>query len=493
MCKAVAVSEENLVMRVLNLLFLVACLFGIDTYAQLDTSFGSGGRLQPGGPLVRSSKIAIQPDNSALITAGCSGDIFFTPPRICLWKISEDGSVAFYRSTAVPGLTQSGRPWSNGIAYQSDGKIVVVGALTDGSRNESLLIRYNADGTLDTSFGTDGFVINQPTGARAFNGIVVQDDGKLVVSGTTSTTEIVTRFDQNGLVDPTFGQGGIVSGAGNEIVMMPDARLLAVGSGQMLSRLNSDGSFDTTFGDGDGQVSIGITGKLVDFQADGRVLVLSGSRSVHRYNRDGSPDLTFNGTGSVTFYDADHTVTGMSVMPSGKITVAAFRSLLQSGPSLDFRIARLLANGAPDPTFNSTGFMSVDFSGWDDGTDSVKYDRLGRTLIGGFTGQPTGFPYQFATMAAARLVGPAIQPVRFSGRVVRANGMAVSGATITLSNGKNPIGTARSNHSGFFTFLNIPTGDTYTVSARSKVAKFRQYNILVDDTINNFIFAAQSQ
>ncbi|MEZ5424306.1 MAG: carboxypeptidase regulatory-like domain-containing protein [Pyrinomonadaceae bacterium] len=451
----------------------------------LDTSFGSNGKVvNPTGLLAGSPETIILPGNKVLLTDVCHGDIFFTPPRLCFTRLNEDGSYDTHRTTPVPGVSTAGSPWSNAGAYQTDGKIVIAGGLVDGDRRESVLMRYNADGGIDTSFGVNGFVINQPVGTSEFHNLIVQDDGKLVLSAvTTSMAEIIVRFDQNGLLDPSFGQGGIVSGAGRSIVMLPDGRLLAVGSGQTLSRLHPNGAFDTSFGGGDGQVDIGVAGKQVAYRADGRIFVLSNFRSVHRFTVDGLPDLTFNGTGSVVFFpDFTYVVSGISVTPSGKVTAVGYRDNVLSG--LFYYVARCLPDGTPDTTIGPDGLFWVQVQE-SSAAMSATYDSIGRTVIGGIA---SIFPnsYQNPLLSAVRLVGPAQQNVRLSGRVVRLDGRAVPGAAVTLKENGSVIATDRSNSFGFFNFYNIPTARTYTVSASSKVVTFREHSIMLDDTIDNF-------
>src|SRR4051812_33816746 len=97
---------------------------------------------------------------------------------------------------------------ANAIVVQADGKILVSGSSPAGQ----FVARYNADGTLDASLGAGGIVTR--SGASG-NGMVVQSDGKIVVVGTSSNgadTDIaLVRYDRNGTIDASFGSSGSVN------------------------------------------------------------------------------------------------------------------------------------------------------------------------------------------------------------------------------------------------------------------------------------------
>src|SRR5262249_39519840 len=132
------------------------------------------------------------------------------------------------------------------VALQPDGKIVTVGMrYNGGSTNfyDFAVSRFNADGSPDTSFGGTGTVFTDVSGqsdkARA---VVIQPDGKILVAGTGGDGPhfffVLARFNPNGTLDTTFGTGGKLvtdpspSGPYNELwglALQPDGRILAAG------------------------------------------------------------------------------------------------------------------------------------------------------------------------------------------------------------------------------------------------------------------------
>ena len=218
------------------------------------------------------------------------------------------------------------------VAIQADGKIVVGGTSAWNSRNPMFaLVRYNADGTLDTTFGGDGRVTTDftPTEDGVY-GVAIQADGKIVASGdagvrSTDSRFAVARYNADGTLDTSFGGDGKVTTeftprddpvAG--LVIQTDGKILLSGGAGWnsfnpriaLARFNSDGTLDTTFG-GDGRVTTDVTkgdeyANAVAVQADGKIVAGgfapqagSGSFALVRYASDGSPDPTFSGDGIV--------------------------------------------------------------------------------------------------------------------------------------------------------------------------------------------------
>ena len=124
------------------------------------------------------------------------------------------------------------------VAIQADGKIVAAGGLYNpATNNDTVLIRYNQDGTLDTSFGAGGIVINSlGINADSLQAIAIQPDGKIVVAGVAndgfSNNMVVLRYNANGTLDTSFGTAGVATitfSAGDEqaqaIRIQVDARL----------------------------------------------------------------------------------------------------------------------------------------------------------------------------------------------------------------------------------------------------------------------------
>ncbi len=170
-------------------------------------------------------------------------------------------------SVALANLTPA-------VAIQPDGKIVTAGMRYNGGSSnffDFAVSRYNADGSLDTTFGGTGTVYTDVSGQsdKAY-AVVIQSDGKIVVAGTGGDGPHffwdLARYNSDGSLDTTFGNGGKVvtnpnpNGYYNEIwdlALQSDGKILAAGDTDngtdgkfAVARYNTDGSLDSTFGSG---------------------------------------------------------------------------------------------------------------------------------------------------------------------------------------------------------------------------------------------------
>ncbi|MCP4309551.1 MAG: hypothetical protein GY788_32675, partial [bacterium] len=211
------------------------------------------------------------------------------------------------------------------VTVQTDGKILVTGSSDNGADSDFTLIRYNADGTLDTSFGGTGIITTDITGPsdEGAESVAVQSDGKILVAGThdngSDNVFALVRYNNDGTLDSSFGGGdgivtttfGLSSHVAHSIALQPDGKILVAGQGDdgtgpdfTLARYNTDGTLDISFGAGDGFVTtdaLGYEGGYsLDLQSDGRILVAGYTYSGGyyqlmqvRYNTDGALDTTY--------------------------------------------------------------------------------------------------------------------------------------------------------------------------------------------------------
>ena len=210
------------------------------------------------------------------------------------------------------------------VAIQSDGKIVAAGGTFSFPSGDFAVARYNVDGSLDPTFGSGGKVTTDFGGFDAASAVVIQPDGRIVAAGRSGGGDFaLARYNADGSLDPTFGSGGKVTtdfGGGFDaafgVALQTDGKIIAVGQGASsfdfaLARYNADGSLDPTFGSG-GKVTTDFTGGFEDaiavaIQLDGRIVVTGQTFSggfqkfaLARYNADGSLDTSFGSGGIVT-------------------------------------------------------------------------------------------------------------------------------------------------------------------------------------------------
>lgn len=297
------------------------------------------------------------------------------------------------------------RAYPNHIAVQSDGKIVVAGKASINYKDDFAIVRYNANGSLDQTFGAGGVVRTDISGlSDEAGGVVIQPDGKIVVGGTTvlgfnnseaDSAFALVRYNANGSLDPTFGNGGKVVtnylpsyDHGNHLLLQPDGRIVlsgfvtqgSVNTGSTydfaVARYNTDGSLDSTFGAG-GIMTTDFAGSgdrvyWSVLQPDGKIVVAGVAYSqatgadfaLARYNTNGTLDLTFNGTGKVTTnFAGNYEDFGRSIAlaPDGKLVVAGWarNNTIYTGRA-DYALARYNQNGTLDTSFNGTGRWTDD-------------------------------------------------------------------------------------------------------------------------------------
>jgi len=297
-----------------------------------------------------------------------------------------DGSldVDFNTTGKVTTLNSSGTASGSAVAKQSDGKILVVGTWFSGSTNDIAVLRYNSNGTLDAGFDGDGIAITDVGGDDRYPSVAIQNDGKIVVTASSSISDFVTiRYNSNGTLDSTFGGDGIVTtdvaGIDDEsysVVVQSDQKIVVGGvfhNGSnyhaAVVRYNSDGTLDTGFG-GDGKVTASISGSQIDWcyqialQSDGKIVLAlhtyssgsTGDVAVIRLNSDGSADTNFSGDGQVKtpISGADSYATSIVVQPDGKIVVAG-TALVSGNDSL--LVVRYNSDGSLDTGFSSDGIV----------------------------------------------------------------------------------------------------------------------------------------
>ena len=312
---------------------------------------------------------------------------------------------------------------ANAVALQSDGKLVVVGQTytnNDYTGEDFAVARYNTNGSLDTTFGVSGKVTTDFPGLAAVaSSVVIQPDGKILVAGgafpnfTFLGDFKIVRYNSNGSLDTTFGVGGIVTtsfpGQGSyafALALQPDGKIIAAGTDFVnfssddssntdfaLERYNANGTPDTTFG-GDGQVTTDFDGFNDDafavlVQPDGKIVAVGSEKNpatyydfaAVRYLANGTIDTTFGVAGKVRtdFGHADFDQARSAVLqPDGKIVAAGFESF-NNTLSQFFALARYNANGTLDTTFSGDGRQSIDFGSFDQTAYSVFFSPTARS------------------------------------------------------------------------------------------------------------------
>jgi len=296
-------------------------IFRLNAQGEFDTTFnGTGQALIPVAFSTSIGRIAVQEDGKILMTGAATATVGGLS-RVAVIRLTAQGNLDTTFDGDGQVLTQVGSTHAYGraIAVQADGKIVVAG--TADSR--FCVVRYNTDGSLDSTFDGDGKALLLPwgTGGDAF-GVAIQGDQKIVVAGPVvegSEYRVgLARYNSDGTLDTSFGTNGVRTISlypdyvqTNHLALTADGKLLisllvtlncedCTTAGRVL-RLNADGTTDTTWGNG-GTVELFDSPANALYalpQSNGSVLVgNNGLRAgVYRYSSSGQLDTTY-GTSS---------------------------------------------------------------------------------------------------------------------------------------------------------------------------------------------------
>jgi uncharacterized delta-60 repeat protein len=401
---------------------------------------------------------------------------FFISTTIVQTGFAQAGSLdATFGGTGFVTTSFAVRSFAKAVEVANDGTTYVAGNITNPSGLGSILVmRYLSNGSLDTSFGGTGYVITNLVETTAIQSLALQSDGKILVAGHISVFDaLVVRYNPNGTLDSTFGIGGVARiNLGNyesasSVLVAPDGSIYVAGSTRtdstadiFIAKLKTDGWFDYSFGwggfivtslgvyDYPGKIALQSDGKIVatgryseglvtkmfvaryesfgfldstfDYdgtakytkakesqgndvkvQNDGKIVV-SGSiyngigdyLSVFRYNPDGSLDSTF-GTLGTTRLTTTRTgfATALEIQSDGKIVAAGSGTI---AGSRDFVTARFLANGSPDTSFGIGGNTWLGLGG-----DETSFD----VAINRSNGKITVVGYGSSQSVTARYLG----------------------------------------------------------------------------------------
>ncbi len=394
---------------------------GILASGELDTTFGIGGKVTTqfgyGGS---AYSVAIQSDGK-ILAVGYSYMIHdgLNAPDFALIRYNPDGSLdnSFGNGGIVTTHVGSASDAGYSVTLQSDGKIVVAGYTWDNSQSNQpdfALARYNTNGSLDTSFGNGGKVITN-LGQDLGYKVLVQPDGKTILVGSIGNGDrVLVRYNTDGSIDTSFGNSGKVNGTnGNTAVILSDGKIIVAGaaisdpnsysaSGPLidfaLARYHSNGSLDTSFGN-NGRILTPIgtsldTANSIAIQADGKIVVAgyawsvwNGSNqedfAIARYNSDGSLDTSFGNGGKIIAplsISNNDRATSLTIQSNGKIVVAGY---IQNGNNRDTVLLAYNPDGTLDSSFGTGGQVITPIKSNYEGSNVVATQSDGNIVVVG--------------------------------------------------------------------------------------------------------------
>lgn len=320
------------------------------------------------------------------------------------------------------------------IAIQADGKIIVVGY----AKNYGFILRYSAAGLLDSSFGKNGMVkvfFKAGFDENIINAVAIQTDGKIVVTGGGYKYAYpkfdfsVARFFADGKPDSSFGNNGITitnidssNGQSNAVVIQKNGKIVITGTTNKgnayalaVVRYNTDGKIDESFG-ASGIATLYRSGFLImsnvscTINDDGKIIAAGSLHTVQnpandiflfRFNGNGTPDSSFGTNGQVTtgFSGNDENASAIYSLKKNKLLVCA--SIMNENTRSDFAVIKFNDDGTTDKSFGKNGIAKAHFGGNDQ--NDFAYDMAvqsnGQIIVGGYS---YNIPRQYALLALAR-------------------------------------------------------------------------------------------
>lgn len=483
----------------------------------LDTAFGTGGiAATPFNGHDQAVGLTLQNDGKILVLGYTNAPSTPDDHDIAIARYNPTGSLDTTFDVDGKVITSFGSHWEfpGSIVVQNDGKIVIAGAANIGSQRNFILGRYNPNGSLDTQFDVDGKVNTSFEFGGGASSVAIQADGKIIASGYATAQggnkTAIVRYNGNGSLDSTFDNDGIVlttigaTSISYKVKVQPDGKIVSVGYSSSvanqsvtsfaIARYTTNGSLDSSF-DTDGVVLTSFSDRVNEardlaFQSDGKIVVTGLSLFVTtssdwdmataRYSANGSLDETFDEDGMVTTSvnpsptetDNDYGLS-VGIQTDGKIVVGGglgIIGLVRYGSPCPprFTISGQITAGA-----NGLAGVNVALSGASSAnavTDANGNYSFPDLLSGGdFAVTPTRAGYQFTPATRTLTNLQANQTASFSAVAIHTisgqvtlNGSGLSGVNIALSGGATNSATTDVN--GNYSFSSLTSGGTYTVT-----------------------------
>ena len=387
----------------------------------LDSDFGNGGVLTESlGISNEEGHAVVVQANGSIVVAGFSrlsnNDAFF------LCRYFADGSLdeTFGGSGKIATQLSNQEDRAMSIIVQSGGRIVVAGWST-GSDVDFALVRYLANGDIDSAFGVGGIVTTDFGSTDDYAYSLREDsNGSLVMAGTSLATTgavAVARYSVDGVLDASFATGGkekvdfpSADVEAFALVLQADDKILVAGTVIVLSeadigliRLGADGGLDGDFGQS-GRVVTDLklttpqsSARAVHALPDGKILMAGGvlvgggfQFGVMRFLPSAEPDATFGDGGlALASVGPDGGFPfALLVQGDGKILLAGQRS---NFGVYEFALVRFLAGGVLDPTFGTNGFVATSVGEADSEIYAMCQQTDGKIVVAGY-GYPTADP-----------------------------------------------------------------------------------------------------
>lgn len=382
----------------------------------LDDSFGSGGvaSIHVGSAWYNwAAGVATLSNGNVVVLTNALDSSYVSAPALV--EFTSDGTLDTSFGDDGVAFTYIGTyAHASALASLPDGSFMIAGSGTDADASGFMVAHFNSDGTLDSSFGTDGFTIANVAGQGAA-AIAITADSEIVTAGQGLDTDVhnvaaLVAFSSDGSIDTSFGTDGTaltsysqpinVSSRANCAVAASNGGLLAVGTATAsdgnpaiaVLKYTSDGSLDSSFGNGGivtTEIGASASASAVTELASGKILVAGQGKATDgndaialtEFNADGSLDSDFGSDGiSLTEVGDSASASAVSVLSSGEILVAGQGTTSDSNAAV--ALALFNADGTLDTSFGDGGIALTEV-GATSGAASIAVLSTGSILVAG--------------------------------------------------------------------------------------------------------------
>lgn len=394
---------------VLPILMSASTLWGQQPAGSLDSTFATGGKLAPlSSYSLKAKDLLIGSENSLYVVSTSTRE---SPPpntsanRSTLAKLTPGGALDLsYSSDGMvnPGFTNT-ETYGRAIAQQSNGKVLI------GSQKSTGLIvnRITLAGAIDSPFGISNYAEASAGSSPILNDMAVQSDDKILLLGSAYHSWqirklVLVRLNANGSQDMTFGTYGVVdlanetaSRTGLSLEVLPSGKIMVAGTSEtttvsvMLARFNSDGTLDASYAtEGIGLsealpvTSIGAIKTNASGEAFAVGTTVEGDIALMRFTAEGKLDRKFSQDGIVvtSVGTTSDSPVGVQQRSDGRIFVA---STVTSGSTTDWCLLRYRPDGELDTSFDSDGIVTTSMGVGGDEARGLQIQPDGKVVVFG--------------------------------------------------------------------------------------------------------------
>ena len=328
----------------------------------LDSSFGSQSNgteiIQLGGRSSAVNDIITGPNGIIYMAGFSTGKDKFTDVACAAYNQEGVLQTSFGNKGKITTAIGTYNDMINAIVMQSDGKLVAAGYSADGFVVRAVLMRLNSNGSLDSTFGSAGTILNTEALKSGFNTVALQSDGKILAAGYSYESSVnnfyIARYTTAGVLDDTFGQAGLVTtifdkrnSVIRDIKIASDGTIIAGGfttdnmgfTHSVIAAYTPNGNLNKQFGT-NGIVKAAVSKhddkiNMMNIQSDGKIIVVGFTTNLSttftdcmmmRFMPDGLLDGTFGNKGLVitSFGPHDYQMSDVILQANGKIVVVGY-------------------------------------------------------------------------------------------------------------------------------------------------------------------------